>query len=778
MSNLANSHKRIPVSFGATDAASEDMLPVDPPLASGCQDRKISDRALPSADPVEAYPLDALGSFWLGGGGLLAGSLLPFAAYGGGVFAVAGVTAAIASILLAIALYWRPFRPSTSPEVPATGRSERQHDPLWESGKHASLLATIHDALGDITIARTLDRRIVRANATYCRLTGTPNPEGMTCEETGLVFRPLDEPQRFDVEIMTPEGRRTFLWHDVIIRDAALGELTVQSIARDVTEERLAARARDEALLKAEYNNAAKSRLLATVSHEIRTPLSGILGMSHLLGQTKLNPEQANYLTGMRQSGNALLQLIEDLLDFSTIEVGRFELRPRTESLRQLIESVVEMLAHRAHEKGIEIGATVSSDIPELMSFDPARLRQVLFNVIGNAVKFTQAGGVLIRATLEGEDLVIAIRDSGHGMTREEQARIFGEFEQAGSLAEKSAGTGLGLTISARIMQKFGGSLNLVSSKGEGTEFTIRFPAGLASDHIHERNARAALLKESRVLLLAPDGAASTAIASTIRTLGGACLRLEPENAEGLTVDTVRCGTLAPTDVIIDHRVAPQFFRDFSDRLSIVAPSLRRIFLVNPEERSSRPLDLFDAWLIRPLREQSLIDVLRGSLVRGGGDPRDVATNDNAPFLVLDGAEAPDGGLSIVLAEDDPVNAMLIQAVLTKAGHAVEHVVDFPGLLHRLWSSAASRPDLVVSDLSMAGHEGFDVLDRIRAHEGSENLGSMPIIVLTADNREESRRRALRCGADLVLAKPADPERLIADIAALADRDPRRTEGR
>jgi len=773
MSNLANLHQRLSAAFGDGEDGSGEVPPVEPPRAASVQQRPRPDSVAPAAEPARPRRIEEIGGLWLGGGGLVAGSLLPFAAHGGGLLAVAGVIASVATVLLMVTLF-RRRSPAVAPSPPALQRSERDHDRLWVRDEEASLLATIHDALGDITVARTLDRRIVRANATFCRLTGIHSPEGMTCEAAGLVFRTLDEPQRFDVEIATPHGPRIFLWHDVIIRDAVVGELTLQSIARDVTDERRAAREREEARLKAEYNSAAKSRLLATVSHEIRTPLSGILGMSHLLGQTKLTPEQVNYLTGMRQSGNALVQLVEDLLDFSTIEVGRFELRPRTESLRQLIESVVEMLAHRAHEKGIEIGATVSSEIPELMSFDPARLRQVLFNVIGNAVKFTHEGGVLIRAGLEGDDLVIAIRDSGPGMTPEEQSRIFGEFEQAGSMAEKSTGTGLGLTISARIMQKFGGSLSLVSLKGEGSEFTIRFPAGLSGDQGHERNARAALLKGSRVLLLAPDGAASTAIAATIRTLGGNCLRLEPDNAEGLTADTVRCDGLPPTDVIIDHRVAPHFFRDFSDRLAIVAPGMRRIFLVNPEERSSRPLDLFDAWLIRPLREQSLIDVLRGSLARDG-EARD-ATNDNARMVIETDGREPD--LSIVLAEDDPVNALIVRAVLARAGHAVEHVVDFPGLLDAVWAAGKPRPDLVVTDLSMAGLEGFDTMERIRAEERSQGLERLPLIVLTADSREETRRRALGSGADLVLAKPVDPERLIAEIAALASRQTRCTEGR
>src|SRR5690606_24008990 len=169
-------------------------------------------------------------------------------------------------------------------------------------------------------------------------------------------------------------------------------------------------------LRDAEEASAAKSRQMATVVHELRTPLNGILGMTYLLGQTKLSPEQQNYLSGIRQSGHALAQLVEDLLDHSTMEAGRFRLNNRTANVRQLIESVVEMLAPRAHEKGIEIAVTMVAGLPELLEFDPGRLRQVLFNVVGNAVKFTQKSGILLKTSVEESDIVIEVIDSGPGM--------------------------------------------------------------------------------------------------------------------------------------------------------------------------------------------------------------------------------------------------------------------------------------------------------------------------------------------------------------------------
>lgn len=696
---------------------------------------------------------------WLNGGGLVAGAALLATGFAGGPLTLAGVLALLA-LALAAASVAKIRSAAHKPEAALTDFSESEHDRLWEHKESIGLLATVHDALGDIAVTRSIDRRILHANATFRKLTGKSHPEGLTLEEAGLVFRAVTDAKHQDAEIATPEGRRIFAWHDVMFRDPATGQLCMQSIARDVTEERQTARLREDARLKAEYNSAAKSRLLATVSHEIRTPLSGILGMNHLLAQTPLTLEQANYLTGIRQSGHALVQLVEDLLDFSTIEVGRFQLHPRQEALRPLLEGVIEMLAHRAHEKGIEIAASVAADVPESMEFDPARLRQILFNVIGNAVKFTQTGGVLVRVDLHERDLTISVRDSGPGMTEEEQARVFGEFEQAGSVVERSAGTGLGLAISARILREFGGRLSVASERGEGSEFVISFPVGLvAGEDGYGRRGR--MLGGSRVLLLAPEGAASTAIMRTIQTLGGHCRLIGADDMEDLLRSFPMSDEGAWTDLIVDHRMAPWYF---SDGNALAVPRLRKIFLVNPEERNTHPLDLFDAWLIRPLREQSLIDVLRG---RMRGMEKREALIEAVSEIGITTPEAEDRTLDILLGEDDPVNAMLVRAMLSKAGHRVRLVEDFDGLRARA-ENAEARPEVLVTDFNMPGGTGAAVLAQLRAYERRQGLSPLPIIVLTADSRDAIRRQALLAGADAVIVKPVDPEKLTTALQALS----------
>lgn len=645
-------------------------------------------------------------------------------------------------------------------------RTEQHHDRHWEQNETAAVTAAIHDILRDIVMVRALDGRILRANAVLSDLVGIVDPTGLSCGEIGLDFRSQALPYHYDVAITTPGGARIYAWHDITIRDPATGDLVIHSIARDVTEERRAENEREIARCRAEMESETKSRLLATVSHEIRTPLSGILGMSHLIGQTRLTAEQKNYLAGIRQSGHALVQLVDDLLDFSSIEAGRFQLRPCEETIRPLLEGVVEMLSPRAHEKGIEIGSFVSADVPAVVLFDGPRLRQVLYNVIGNAVKFTPAGGVYLETTLEGDHIVVRVTDSGPGMTADEQARVFEAFEQAGGLSQRRGGTGLGLAISARILREAGGALTLSSEVGRGSTFTIRMPAAPA---LAATPGRAGPLRGSSVFLFAPEGPVSTALKRTIETLGGTCRHMAGINdALELAQGAI---PLALTDIIVDNRLSGDFRRELAHLPLFAAPDIRRVYLVNPEERTGRAIgngEGYDAWLIRPLRERSLVEVLRGRMK--GIEIRD-AINDNRPVLseppADDEAEPATPAGRVLLAEDDPINAMLVRSMLSKAGFEVAVVDDFPALLEAL-GARGLRPDVLITDIGMPGGEGREVVRNI-----TSRAGAMPVIVLTADRREALHQELMARGAAAVLVKPADPTVLLAEVARLvADRAP------
>jgi signal transduction histidine kinase/CheY-like chemotaxis protein len=616
----------------------------------------------------------------------------------------------------------------------------------------------VNELMQVAAVIRLADGTICGANPTFQTMTGCRAPEGCTLEELGLPV-PAEPGLPREVEFALRDGIGIYAWQDVVVRAADPAELLVLSALRDVTAERRLAHEREDARMQAEEASSLKSRQLATVVHELRTPLNGILGMSQLLQQSGLTPEQTNYVGAIREAGSALAQLVDDLLDYSTIEAGRFRLNSRAENLRQLLESVVEMLAPRAHEKRIEIGATVSSDVPNLMDFDPARLRQVLFNVIGNAVKFTRAGGVLIRVALEAADIVITVSDTGPGMTTEEQQRIFGEFEQAGSAGQRSGGAGLGLSISARILKEFGGSLSVTSEQGRGTTFAIRFPA-LSADGPKEGSDRMLVLRSSRVLLLAPAGSAADATIATVETLGGRCRHVRTAQEASLAIETLARQGVSFTDMVVDHRLA--------DAAHIAGDGLRRILLVSPEERGTQSWDAYDAWLIRPLREQSLVDVLRGRL-GGFGSQR---SGEIRPQAVAASAPAQptrwETGLSVLLAEDDPVSALMVGAMLRKAGFLVHHVPDLAALRQALAHEAA--PDLVISDIHMPDGDLAELLPL----EGIDGklLKTVPLLVLSGETDHELVARMLDGGALCVLQKPLDPQRLLAEIRAVLPTSP------
>jgi signal transduction histidine kinase/CheY-like chemotaxis protein len=771
MSEPKNLQHRIAMAFKDKSASPVEEALDELYLRAGHTDARLPDSLEPNPDEII---LDDRGSvrhstlrYWLAGGGLVASALaLSLGASSG--FILLGLC--LGAITAAAMLYSFTVKLETKTGASAHGQPQPvgrgTAAPAVATTSHAAagaMLGTIHDALGDITLCRSLSGTILSANGTFCNVARCDRPEGRTCEELGIRFVPGPVEHCYDVEFKTAAGVKTYLWHDIVTRDPLLGDLVVQSIARDVTIERQDARTHEEARARAEEDSDLKSRLIATVSHEIRTPLSGLLGMGHLLSNTKLSPEQKNYLDGISQSGTALVQLVEDLLDFSTLSAGRFHLRPKKEAIRPLIESVVELLSSRAHEKGIEIGSTISCDLPETLVFDPARFRQVLYNVIGNAVKFTEAGGVLVSASLEGGALVVRVKDTGPGMNEAEMQRIFGEFEQGELSRAREGGVGLGLAISANIMAQTGGALSVRSKLGKGSTFTVRLPVSVDSKAMRRGNE----LSGHSVLLLAPAGPAALALVTTLRGLGA-------ETHVASTIADAQ-SVLEVLDqfsgIIIDHRLDAEFRSTLSRNPRLAGA--KRVYLVNPESRPAQMSgDDYDGWLIRPLREQSLIDVLTGKLK---GLEHRAAASEEFPVIAAEAADyhtpvievEEQAGLSILLGEDDPVNAMISQAILEKAGHRVRLAGNFTRLAESL---IEAMPDVVLTDYSMPDGACDDFIAQLRESERSTGGKVLPVIVLTADGSDDTRRRLLINGADLVLTKPTSPEMILGAIRRLTER--------
>jgi PAS domain S-box-containing protein len=415
----------------------------------------------------------------------------------------------------------------------ARQEAERLSDRMWELRESEERFRGLVDALGDVVVHRDRDGRIVYANTVFAGLLGRDAEEikGHVLAELGIeiglvpdaAFADGECLSSTDVAIRTGGGTRWYSWIELSVRDDATGTISHRAIARDITDRKRAEIALVRARERAENASKAKSRFLATVSHEIRTPMNGIIGMAKLLAGTRLTPEQKTYLGAISTSAGALLALIEDLLDFSKIEAGRFELEPQDMSPRELVEHIVELMAARAFARSIGLGCHIAPEVPERAVLDPDRMRQVLLNLIGNAIKFTEVGGVLVDVGLAedetGRSLRIAVSDTGPGLAQADIDRIFREFEQAeGGRTRRHGGAGLGLAISRRIVEAMKGTIAVESEPGVGTTFTVTIPLAEASgaDLLSMHT-----LSGMRVLILSRNGMETEAIARTIRAHGG-----------------------------------------------------------------------------------------------------------------------------------------------------------------------------------------------------------------------------------------------------------------